>query len=362
VPSNSSINQSTQATTVNLNSSTNNVNSLMMKSISSNSGDLESSLSLSASNQAPVTTLKRTYMYALVCARTATITFYCFTTETATHDAIRQLLDTVCENLLQRFHLANNTVLYKFGGLIGDALISDLKKVKALTLTNTHNELASHRQQPSMTNYPPEQQLTANPSGASNISDFKTVKKPLHSTTSTPNSVMAANKKLASSPKFQRYPSYKGPVDTQGGGGSSGAINPAFIANLQFSANPSGAASGSYQSISTLITSPPNTLASLLAFKQIYIIVAHCKPYDSINSLVNQQVHFCAQFLTGASSSASTVTPAPTPTSTGNTLASAIDSGASQSPLTSSNTNFTTINRQNSSTGQQLSLNPRLAQ
>ena len=81
-------------------------------------------------------------MYAIVCAKSKMITFYCFTTEMSTHDSIKQLLDQLSENLLQRYHLANNTVLYKLGGLIGDSLINDLKKVKTLTQLETQNEIA----------------------------------------------------------------------------------------------------------------------------------------------------------------------------------------------------------------------------
>jgi len=345
VPSNSSMNQTNHPST-NLNSSTNNVNSLMMKSISSNSGELETSLSLSGGGQPQIIPLKRTYMYALVCARTSTITFYCFTTETTTHEAIKQLLDTACENLLQRFHLANNTVLYKFGGLIGDSLISDLKKVKALTLSHTHNEFATSKQQSQTVSYPEQQSINLTTTGI-NTNDSKIVKQPFHATNLMQNSVMAA-KKLASSPKFQRHPSYKGPSDVPG---TQNSINPAFIANLQFSASNSS----SYQPSTSITISPPNTLASLLSFKQIYIPIANCKPYDNINSLVNQQIYFCSQYLTGVSSTPSISTP--TGTNSSLTYPSGIDLGVSQSPLTSSNSNFNTISRQNSSSGSQIALN-----
>lgn len=79
--------------------------------------------------------LKRTYLYALCNSRTRTITFYVFTTETTCHDQLKQLLDNSCDVCLQRYHLVNNTVLYKYGGLVGDMIISDLKKVKQLTTT-----------------------------------------------------------------------------------------------------------------------------------------------------------------------------------------------------------------------------------
>lgn len=291
----------------NLNSSSNNVNSLMMKSISSNSGELESSMSLSSSLALAALQLKRTYLYALISAKAKTITFYCFTTENTTHDSIKQLLDQSCETILQRYHLANNTVLYKFGGLIGDSLIYDLKKVKSLTLSATQTEINENRD-------------LSNES----IYDQKNKSNVAHLTASTPNSILNA-KKLSSSPKhLHRHSSYKGSIDH-----STHSINPSLIHNLQFSGTSSSSSSGSYQSSSLLPA--PNTLSTILAFKQIYMISSSCKPYDNIINIVNQQISFCAQYLTG-NTNATTL----------------IDLNSSPSLLTGSSTllnTYNTINR-----------------
>ncbi|CAF0898997.1 unnamed protein product [Brachionus calyciflorus] len=55
--------------------------------------------------------------------------------KTANHDLLKQWLDQTRDLITQRYHLINNTVLYKFGGFIGDNLINDLlKKVKQLAI------------------------------------------------------------------------------------------------------------------------------------------------------------------------------------------------------------------------------------
>lgn len=263
-------------TNTNLNSSTNNVNSLMMKSISSNSGELESSMSLSSSLALTALQLKRTYLYALVSARSRTITFYCFTTDNTTYDSIKLLLEQTCETILQRYNLANNTVLYKFGGLIGDSLINDLKKVKTLTLSATQIEMASKND--SLSN-----------------EDQKNKRSSLYLSESTPSSIINS-KKLSSSPKFHRHLSYKNSSEA-----NPHPINASLITNLQFGGAPGSSGSGSYQSSSLLHV--PNNLSTLLSFKQIYMSASGCKSYDNIIDNVNQQVSFCAQYLTGTTSS-----------------------------------------------------------
>lgn len=100
---------------------------IMSKSVCSISGiDLESSLSLSLSlNNLQ---LKRTYCYLIVDARSKSLTMFAFTTENGHYDAIKQLLDQSIDSIKKRYHIVNNTVLYKYGGLIGDNLIYDFKK------------------------------------------------------------------------------------------------------------------------------------------------------------------------------------------------------------------------------------------
>lgn len=103
-------------------------------------GDLDSS-SLSATATTPLQqqqqhhqhammSLKRTFCYALVHAKSKQVTFYCFTTEPANYDSIKQVLDQAADTIAQRHALVNNIVLYKLGGLIGDCLMYDIKKVR----------------------------------------------------------------------------------------------------------------------------------------------------------------------------------------------------------------------------------------
>jgi hypothetical protein len=119
-------------------------NNIMSKSISSMSGgDLESSLSLSLS--LGNLQLKRTYCFLIVNAKLKTLTFYAFTTESANYSAIKQLLDQSAETIKQRYHLVNNTILYKYGGLIGDNLLYDFKKGIILYISDT-NQLKNKKE------------------------------------------------------------------------------------------------------------------------------------------------------------------------------------------------------------------------
>lgn len=203
------------------NNNPNNQQQLMMKSISSNSGDLDSSLS--QSNVLPLATLqlKRTYCYAIVHAKTKQITFYCFTTEVSNYDSIKQLLEQAAETISQRHMLVNNIVLYKFGGLIGDNLMYDIKKVK---------------------------QLTVSPSGGSDLvggmespnSDLKFIKSGLQSLGQPHQQQAVSNNhalKMSKSPTMLRQLSLgKGLVNS--------VINPSLITSLQFSPNTSSQTTG----------------------------------------------------------------------------------------------------------------------
>ncbi|RNA30074.1 hypothetical protein BpHYR1_004243 [Brachionus plicatilis] len=106
-------------------SSSTTMSTVMVKSISSANGDSELPSNQSVSSQ----NLKRTFCFIIVNAKTKFVTFFCFTTESSNYDSLKQWLDQSVEIVTQRFHLVNNTVLYKFGGLIGDNIITDLKKV-----------------------------------------------------------------------------------------------------------------------------------------------------------------------------------------------------------------------------------------
>lgn len=81
-------------------------------------------------HQHAMMSLKRTFCYALVHAKSKQVTFYCFTTEPANYDSIKQVLDQAADTIAQRHALVNNIVLYKLGGLIGDCLMYDIKKVR----------------------------------------------------------------------------------------------------------------------------------------------------------------------------------------------------------------------------------------
>lgn len=146
----------------------------MIKSINTNvsgPGDLDSSsMSLSASNtplqqqlhqqqqqqQQTQLSLKRTFCYAIVHAKSKQVTFYCFTTEPASYDSIKQVLDQAAETITQRHTLVNNIVLYKLGGLIGDCLMYDIKKVKQLTLSGCSDASSSimHLASSSLSSFP----------------------------------------------------------------------------------------------------------------------------------------------------------------------------------------------------------------
>ncbi|CAF1146635.1 unnamed protein product, partial [Brachionus calyciflorus] len=111
------------------NQSSSNSSNTLVKSMCSVSGDLESSFSLSNSLTLSNLNIKRTFCYLMVNAKSKNVYLYCFTTESANHDSLKQWLDQTSDLITQRYHLINNTVLYKFGGFIGDNLINDLKKV-----------------------------------------------------------------------------------------------------------------------------------------------------------------------------------------------------------------------------------------
>ena len=310
VLSNSSSSTAIAAAT-NLNASTTNLNSLMMKSVSSNSGELESSSSLSNSLAFTALQLKRTFMFALACARTRTITFYCFTTESSCYDQIKQLLDQLCETLLQRYHLANNAVLYKLGGLIGDSLIYDLKKVKTLTISASQKETSIYELANSNDQRTEQSHKIA-------LGKTFSANSPM---TAQPGGSNMLNKNLSSSPKFQRQLSYKGP------GPAEPSINPSLITNLQFMGMPPnspGQLSAQQQQQQQQQTSP-----ATLVFKQLFMSQSSFKSYDTIINLVNQQVHFCAQYL---SHSAAPI--------------ALNDLSSSPSMLSNSFSNFTNINRQ----------------
>lgn len=244
-----------------------------MKSISSAIVDFDSSsnsLALAAS------LLKRTYCYAIVNAKTKTIIFYYFTTESTNYDSIKNWLDQTADLITQRYHLVNNTVLYKFGGLIGDNVIQDLKKVKQLTLSATHQHTAN--QLHNLTEMQSSSQTDLQSSQETKTAAFKQQSSQLSAI------------KLSKSPTLHRQLSYTKSTSNQ--------INPSLITNLQFN-NSSTQAS---QVASTTASPVVNQLNPTLAIKQLTINQYNIRTYDSISSIINQQVNFCSQYLTTAPS------------------------------------------------------------
>ncbi|CAF0823180.1 unnamed protein product [Brachionus calyciflorus] len=251
------------------NQSSSNSNNTLVKSMCSVSGDLESSFSLSNSLTLSNLNIKRTFCYLMVNAKSKNVYFYCFTTESANHDSLKQWLDQTSDLIIQRYHLINNTVLYKFGGFIGDNLINDLKKVKQLAMSASSSLCDSQSvsqtdlvNQENKTQAQKQQQLTS--------------------------------VKLSKSPTIHRQLSYNKP--------SPGSINPSLIANLQFNSInlPSPSAPTNQANIQT------HSTQSQFSMKQLYMTQFNMKSYDSIVNIINQQVNFCIQYLTPPPASTNT--------------------------------------------------------
>lgn len=268
---------STQSGNTTVASNTNQAN-LMMKSMSSNSSELESSISLSNSLALAHLQLKRTYCYAIVNSKAKMITFYCFTTESCNYDSIKLLLDQAGELIHQRYNLVNNAILYKFGGLIGDNLLYDLKKVKAVNLS------ACFRQ-----NNLNEETLGIDETKVTNQTLVK-----------ANNPVV---QKLSKSPIIHRQLSYSK--------STANPINPSLINNLQFlnsDKNTSWENKSTHQQISSNIVnstqishnynSTLNLAANVIQIKQLCIGSFNQKSYDSFVNTINKQLEFCSLYLT----------------------------------------------------------------
>jgi hypothetical protein len=268
-----------------------NPTNLMMKSMSSNSGELDSSMSLSNSLALAHLQLKRTFCYAIVNSKAKMITFYCFTTESCNYDSIKLLLEQAADLINQRYHLINNTILYKFGGLIGDNLLYDLKQVKSVSLAACFQSNQNSRQ-----------------SGGGNggvddtaMDETKVVSQCL---TKTNNPIV---QKLSKSPIIHRQLSY--------GKSNVKPINPSLINNLQFSNSdkntPWDSSSKSNSITQQQILSNINMSSSqislncnsasnlnLIQMKQLAISSFNQKSYDSIANIINKQLEFCSLYMT----------------------------------------------------------------
>ena len=138
--------QSASTKTLPHTSSSNNFNSLLSSTTSTNttrplvyskSGGQPTNASLMSTNKYAgigdellTLQLKRTYCYAIVDSKKKYIYFYMLTTENSNYDQIKQSFEQLCDIIVQRTNLINNTVLYKLGGLIGDTLLVEAKNIK----------------------------------------------------------------------------------------------------------------------------------------------------------------------------------------------------------------------------------------
>ena len=171
---------------------------VMMKSVSSASGELDLSMSQSNSQALAALQLKRTFCYAIIHAKTRTIIFYCFTTESANYDSIKLFLEQTSETITQRYHLVNNTVLYKLGGLIGDNILNDLKKVRTTTLASC---VQNSTNSDSMSSSDPYSVC---------LSESKVLNKPgMNTNPVSLNNPVLAGPKLSKSPTVHRQMRYK---------------------------------------------------------------------------------------------------------------------------------------------------------
>jgi len=370
---------------VNINSASNQNNNLMTKSTHSTMSDFESQANLAAnlslninSNTSNATqtlfsslistaaSLKRTFVMALVHARLKTITFYCFTSTCGeisssaasaaannNFDQIKQLIDQACEQAIQRYHLANNAVLFKYGGLIGDAPIFDFKKVKTLTLSASAADLCQMQLQQFYHHHPNQNQhsfnynyyllnnhnhnhqqqhlrqhqhlysLASSGLGAS-----------LNTTTSTNNNnemfeqSSQANKTSPQTTTAPHWSStklqlnrYSPPTIAQhsiaaaspclnaqsatSSIASPNLINSSIVANLQFTSaaspaqhlSPSPATPSSASAAAASVSASTSQPQQLIQFKQLYMNQSSLKAYDSVVNIVNHQVYFCNQYL-----------------------------------------------------------------
>jgi hypothetical protein len=251
---------------------------IMMKSVSSASGELDLSQSLSNSLALAAVQLKRTFCYAIIHAKTRTIIFYCFTTESANYDSIKLFLEQTSETIAQRYHLVNNTVLYKLGGLIGDNILNDLKKVRTTTLASCLQNSSSGDVN------------TTDPYNMSCLSESKVLNNPILS-----------GPKLSKSPTVHRQMSYKEASTTN-------PINPSLVSNLQFLNNtnmPQSSLPFSTNIAQQIGSAPTSSLSqtpqqiplSPLTIKQLYMNPFSHKPYDSTINIINQQINFCSLYL-----------------------------------------------------------------
>ena len=73
---------------------------------------------------------QRIFCYALVDSKKKCLYFYAFTNENSIYNSIKQTFEQLCDIINYRTNLVNNIILFKFGGLIGDQMMVDIKNLK----------------------------------------------------------------------------------------------------------------------------------------------------------------------------------------------------------------------------------------
>ena len=84
---------------------------------------------------------QRIFCYTLVDSKKKCIYFYAFTNENSVYNNIKQSFETLCDVIYNRTILINNIVVFKFGGLIGDHMMVDIKNLKMTQLQTTQQPL-----------------------------------------------------------------------------------------------------------------------------------------------------------------------------------------------------------------------------
>ena len=200
-------------------------------------------------------------------------------------DSIKLMLDQISENIIQRYHLVNNTVLYKFGGLIGENLIYDLKRIKTLTLAACQNP--QHKENLLDKN---DTQLFFG--GSYDQQKLANIKQSIISSTNN------INQKMSKSPTINLQNNQKSTIYNQ--------MNSSLVGNLHFS-NQTNITTGSssitglnsLSNISSInqVSNQSLNSSSTFSIKNLLINQFYNKSYDSIIFIINQQINFISQYI-----------------------------------------------------------------
>jgi hypothetical protein len=205
--------------------------------------------------------LKRIFCFLLVDCHKKTVYFYLYCTENQQYDVLKQYFENLCEIITQRYNLVNNIVLYKYGGLIGDQLLVDIKNLKA-NVASVSSQVSQY--------------------GSSQGSG-------LHNTASSPTAQSLKSAKYQQSDDLVRTISIKPTSSRQF----------TFPPTVAFSSTmTSVAASTATTTITattattTSTTTPLPAATTTFSLKQFCLNQTHDRFYNSIISLLNQQIYF----------------------------------------------------------------------